>query len=113
MNSNKVIAIVNQKGGVAKTVTALNLGYALSEMGKKVLLIDFNPQSSLTVCFGYDNTDNISTTIYWKGSGSKSSWIKEGWQVQIEEINDVEKEVKNNEDGLFCLYFLNDKWEME
>jgi chromosome partitioning protein len=33
-------------------------------MGKKVLLIDFDPQSSLTVCFGYDNTDNIKTTIY-------------------------------------------------
>lgn len=64
MFSNKVIAIVNQKGGVAKTVTALNLGYALAEMGKKVLLIDFDPQSSLTVCFGYDNTDNINTTIY-------------------------------------------------
>jgi chromosome partitioning protein len=64
LNYSKVIAIVNQKGGVAKTVTALNLGYALSEMGKKVLLIDFDPQSSLTVCFGYDNTDNISTTIY-------------------------------------------------
>lgn len=64
MNKSKVISIVNQKGGVAKTVTALNLGYALSEMGKKVLLIDFDPQSSLTVCFGYDNTDNISTTIY-------------------------------------------------
>ncbi|MBC2579412.1 ParA family protein [Clostridium sp. DJ247] len=61
---SKVIAIVNQKGGVAKTVTALNLGYALSEMRKKVLLIDFDPQSSLTVCFGYDNTDNINTTIY-------------------------------------------------
>lgn len=64
LKDNKVIAIVNQKGGVAKTVTALNLGYALSEMGKKVLLIDFDPQSSLTVCFGYDNTDNINTTIY-------------------------------------------------
>lgn len=64
MDRSKVIAIVNQKGGVAKTVTALNLGYALSEMGKKVLLIDFDPQSSLTVCFGYDNTDNIQTTIY-------------------------------------------------
>lgn len=64
MINNKIIAIVNQKGGVAKTVTALNLSYALSEMGKRVLIIDFDPQSSLTVCFGYENTDNISTTIY-------------------------------------------------
>lgn len=61
---SEVIAIVNQKGGVGKTTTALNMGYALSQMGKKVLLIDFDPQSSLTVCFGYDNTDSIGTTIY-------------------------------------------------
>lgn len=64
MDKSKIIAIVNQKGGVGKTTTALNMGYALSQMGKKVLLIDFDPQSSLTVCFGYDNTDSINTTIY-------------------------------------------------
>lgn len=63
MCKSKVISIVNQKGGVAKTVTTLNLGYALAEMGKKILLIDFDPQSSLTVCFGYDNADSIKTTI--------------------------------------------------
>ncbi len=59
----KTIAIVNQKGGVGKTTTALNMGYALSQKGKKVLLVDFDPQSSLTVCFGYDDTDLINTSI--------------------------------------------------
>lgn len=59
----KIISIVNQKGGVGKTTTALNMGYAISQKGKKVLLIDFDPQSSLTVCFGYDDTDQIKTSI--------------------------------------------------
>lgn len=61
----KVTAIVNQKGGIGKTTTALNLGYALSEEGKKVLLIDFDPQASLTASVGInaDNKTNIHTLM--------------------------------------------------
>lgn len=59
----KVIAIVNQKGGVGKTTTALNLGYALAEAGKRILEIDLDPQGSLTVCMGYDDNDSITTTV--------------------------------------------------
>jgi len=53
----KVTAIVNQKGGVGKTTTALNLGYALSEKGKKTLLVDFDPQASLTAALGQNADD--------------------------------------------------------
>ena len=48
----RTIAIVNQKGGVAKTTTTLNLGAELAKAGNKVLLVDFDPQSSLTIALG-------------------------------------------------------------
>ena len=58
----KVIAIANQKGGVGKTTTTASLGTALSRMGYKVLLVDCDPQGSLTASFGY-STDTSSITL--------------------------------------------------
>lgn len=59
----KIIAFANQKGGVGKTTTAVNLTAALSEMGKRVLLCDFDPQGNATSGLGVDPR-NLETTVY-------------------------------------------------
>ncbi len=58
-----VIAVVNQKGGTAKTTTVENLGIGLAKAGKKVLLIDTDPQASLTICLGYPRPDDLPMTL--------------------------------------------------
>ena len=59
----RVIAVANQKGGVGKTTTTINVGVGLSQRGRRVVLIDFDPQASLTQGLGF-NPDSLSATMY-------------------------------------------------
>jgi chromosome partitioning protein len=121
----KIISIINQKGGVGKTTTVINLASALSQHGKKILVIDLDPQGNATTGLGLSNTEQSEQTIYGilNGTMSISSVIKKTNFENLDlissnvDLSGLEVETAGDNDRAFILKtkltaYLNDSREL-
>jgi len=120
----EIISIINQKGGVGKTTTVINLAAGLSQLKKKILVIDLDPQGNATTGLGLSNLDNSSDTIYGVLNGSKeiTQVIKKTKFDSLDiitsnvDLSGLELETANDTDRAFILKaklgsYLNDSSE--
>jgi len=107
----KIISIINQKGGVGKTTTVINLAAGLAQQEKKVLVIDLDPQGNATTGLGLSNLENSSDTIYGILNGTKSisEVIKKTEYKNLDiitsnvDLSGLEVEIANDSERAFLL----------
>ena len=85
----EIITVANRKGGVGKTTTTLNLSYSLKELGKKVLVIDLDPQANLTRCFDVESLENIKTIghLLMAELGEEENYSVKDYIISYDEID--------------------------